>query len=514
MLRKGKVLHRNWKGSLLALACLILLLGGCGSTPAAEPLKEYEYTTEEIWYSEEQAQYSFRADMEHTEAEYADYFFQPSVEREERSACIRATEQILSALEGIERKPEIYVFSEDNYDSRYITEGKLFQTVRAWQSADYAADVLLTAYGEFSHYGLAYGYGTLLCGEGTEQKIEPFLSKPSDVLDLNRLCFDEAFVSEEERAMVRAVACDFAASYVSEHGETMLQKLLSTSDTEIGMEVVRDALVNYYSANGVEYTPSEVRYGYGGVSFDYIVFSELGTFYLSKDWSDANEEANPLVSEGFLHQNYTDTKRFYETNLRQMAQYRELFALNHDTGDLSILFLHSRSLPQTSFYQSATNRIYVQNVDSLMHEYIHALTQPRTSMELWETEGFARYFSYRYDAYGIAFLNQDYNNLVDSAAADYVREYQSRIGRPIDMAVDYEKLENIAVWSRSYTDPNASYVAGSSFVQYLVKRFGERAVIDFVYGDGVPLPYAYEELVADWSEGIERTCQSYGKYEK
>lgn len=497
-------------GAAAVLMALPLLLSGCAQTPVAEQTKEYEYTVREVRYSEEQALYSFCVDMEMTETEYASYFFSPSVERSERSACIQVTDGILSALQ--ESGIELYVFAADSYDGALITENKLFQTVRAWQTTEYAADVLLTVYGGFSHYGLAYGYAAFLQEEQSQQKVELTSLDDLNVLDLNMLSFNEAFVSERDRAAAQAIACELVNTYVTEWGETALQELLSASDTSEGMEKACEALRLYYASNGFDYTPSTVRYGYGGVSFDYTVLSEYGTFRLGKAWSDLHAEENPLVTDNFLHEDYASTKRFFETNLKQMEQYRELFSLDDYQDALDIIFMHSKSLPTTSFYQSGTNRIYVQNVDSLMHEYIHALTQPRTSMASWETEGFARYFSYRYDEYGIAFLNQDYNNTIDSAATSYVREYLSVIGRDIDMAADYGELENIAVWSRSYTDPNASYVAGSSFVQYLVGQFGERAVIDSVYGNGAPLPRAYDELVGEWNEYIEQTCRSYGKY--
>lgn len=98
------------------LAAVPLLLSGCAQTPAAEEPKEYEYTLREVRYSEEQAQYSFRMDMEATETEYASYFFAPTVEQAERRACIQATDQILSALQESDAAPEFYVFTADRYD--------------------------------------------------------------------------------------------------------------------------------------------------------------------------------------------------------------------------------------------------------------------------------------------------------------------------------------------------------------------------------------------------------------
>ena len=80
------------------------------------------------------------------------------------------------------------------------------------------------------------------------------------------------------------------------------------------------------------------------------------------------------------------------------------------------------------------------------------------------------------------------------------------------MAKDYTELENIVVHSRSFTDPNKSYVTGSSFVQYLVKQYGEEAVISSIYGNGDPLPKTYAELVKEWNRYIEVNYKDYSKY--
>lgn len=280
------------------------------------------------------------------------------------------------------------------------------------------------------------------------------------------------------------------------------------------MEKLNIALREYYSNNGLDFSPSVVRYGYGGVSYDYIVESDLAAFYIKNDWVDENQDLNPLVTENFLHSNYADVKDFFEINLKQMSQYQTLFALDDYNNDLQILFSNIKNLSRYSFYRNDTHTIYLKNVDSLMHEYIHALTQPDGTMESWETEGFSRYFSYRYDRYGIAFLNQDYNNTPESAATQYVHEYLEVIDRPIDIAVDYLELENIAVYSRSFTNPNSSYVAGSSFIQYLVNQYGEECVIQHIYGSGDALPKKYPELVQEWNRFIEETYQAYSKYNK
>ncbi len=483
---------------------ILLLLCGCADK------RSYEYYTQEITYSESAVQYGFRVDMACTETKYARYYFEQTVDEAERTLCIEATDKILERQAALGLQPEIYIFTEERYPDTSVVENKLYTSVQDWQTVEFATDVLLAAYGAYSHYGSAYGYANFICDE---QIADSAFKTPdsTDACDLNLLCFDTAFTSDSDVATARSIACNFVQAYIAANGESALQELLSDSKTSDGARSVSDALADYYKDNGFNYVPSDLRYGYGGHSFDYVVATDLGVFYIKKDWVDMHAEYNPLITDGFLHSDYAETKAFFETNLAQMKQYQELFALDYYNNDLSIIFANT-SLSQTSFYQSNTHTIYLKNVDSLMHEYIHSLTQPKYSMQLWEAEGFARYFSYYYDFYGIAFLNQDYNNSPDTPELKYIHEYSAAINRPIDIAKDYQELENIAVYSRSLTDPNKSYATGSSFVQYLLKQYGEKAVINSIYGNGDPLPKTYAELVKEWNEFIEANYSNYSKY--
>ena len=82
------------------------------------------------------------------------------------------------------------------------------------------------------------------------------------------------------------------------------------------------------------------------------------------------------------------------------------------------------------------------------------------------------------------------------------------------MEKDYCELENVAVYYFGFTDPNKNYLTGSSFVQYLVKQYGEEAVINSIYGNGNALPKAYAELVKEWYEYIEANYANYSKYKQ
>jgi len=490
---------------------LMIILTSCSVIPdmqeATTPLGR-TYVSADITYSEPTAQYAFRLNMDTTETEFAKYFFEESIENKDREACIEATDKVLSNQNLESSVPEIYIFSQDRYDYKLISNHKLYSSLQEWKSVEYITDVLLVAYGETTHFGTAFGYANYLAKSYSWSSYDGEFSSPSvgDIMDLSYLCFDEDFATADDVASAKGIACDFIESYVSQHGEQTFQQLLATPSKSI------DALAAYYKENGVSYTPSSVQYGYGGKKYDYLVYSDYGTFYIGKDWVDMCAEQNPLITDGFLHSNYAETKAFFETNLKQMKQYQDLFNLDDYNNDLDIVFSNPISASKFSFYQTVIHRIYLYNVDSFMHEYIHSLTTTNTSMASWKVEGFARYFSYYYDFYGMPFLNQDYNNSPSTPERKYIHEYLATINRPIDMAKDYRELENLAVYYFSFYDPNENYLAGSSFVQYLVKQYGEESVINSIYGNGNPLPQTYTELVKEWKEYIESAYMGYSKY--
>lgn len=81
------------------------------------------------------------------------------------------------------------------------------------------------------------------------------------------------------------------------------------------------------------------------------------------------------------------------------------------------------------------------------------------------------------------------------------------------METDFTEIENIAVYSRSYYGPNCSYVAGSSFVAYMVSQLGEDEVIDMIFSEQGVEQSMYEEMVDDWTSYIKANYGDYSKYE-
>ena len=246
-------------------------------------------------------------------------------------------------------------------------------------------------------------------------------------LDLNILCFNQDFVSQKDIDNSKKVSAAFVSDYIDAHGIDKFHKLLISSGTVEGADIFSRELSQFYAKNNIDYLPSTVLYALGGHSYDYIAKCRYAEFYIENGWYDENNKLNLLTYENFLHQNYADVKKFFEINSEQMGKYQLLLGFEEYNNDLKVYFSNSKRLSQYSFYQRGKHSIYLMNVDSLMHEYIHSVTvENNPSDSGWSVEGAARYFSYKYDYYGIAMLNADYNKPSSGKETLYVQEYKEK----------------------------------------------------------------------------------------
>lgn len=480
---------------------LLILLSVLLCTPAMAE----NTVAQTITYSEAYG-VSFRLEVDRVATGRAVYLFAPAVGLDVRSECIVQTELLLERAD-VRIAPEICVIDEARFSGIQIDGHRLYVNPMDWDSVEYAALLFQTAAGEYSHYGLAYGYASVLLGQGGAFVL------PEDTVacDLNLLCFDEMFVSSADVQAAKQLSCAFAAEFIAAEGEDAYLRLLGESATAQGMNSVSAALCVYYARHGLDVQPASLRISYGGSAYQYRVRSEQAEFWIGREWRDANHALNPLVSENFLHDCYGEVRQFFQVNEKQMKQYCQLFCIEETDTSLQVLLPNPLRGLSNSCYQSSEHRILLLNVDSLMHEYIHALTRLVGTDSLWKTEGFARYFSYYYDMYGIAMLNEDYNHPADTAQARYVHEYLAQVGRPIDMAEDFGEIESIIAYTRDYQSPNVSYASGSAFMHYLVKRYGANSVIRHVMED-VPFDASLTRLTEDWKQWLQECYSGYTKY--
>lgn len=481
----------------IALFLIIFMVGlvGCNST-ATETIM-YDYTTWSIDYAD--GSYSFQYEMDNLQTMHAQYYFTSNITDSERRSCVEATEQILGEFVTLEELPTICVLE---IEDSYISDHTLYLSPQDWCSIDFTTKVLLAASGQCSHYGLAYGYANMLCDRfgWSGSSLGKFATTDeSAIYDLNYLCFDNDFSSESNIATAKSVSADFVITYISEVGEDIFQHMLLDSDTTTGMENVANALSNYCEKNGQIVEISTVRYGFGGVSNDYIVSSDYALFYVCKDWTDQSAEYNSGISKNFLHEKYQDVRDFFIINLEQMRQYQELFALNSYDNDLTIIFTNSTTHGNVSMYYLSGHIIYLKSIMDFTHEYIHSLTIPSAISDLdnWSSEGLATYFAGWYDFYSRDFLNHDYNS------ASYLEPLRTKLGRPLDVVSDNDEILNYTAHYEDYVDPNKNYLSGASFVSYLVDQYGVDNVVQYLFGSGEPLPKSYTGLVNDWLEYLD-----------
>ena len=481
------------------LFLLAFALWGVGCANLQRSQVTYDYTTQVVYYAD--GSYSFERELDYLDAMHAQFYFDTTIDDSQRRACVEATERILGEIERLEEEPVICVL--DTIET-YISENTLYVTAQNWCAVDYTAMVLLAASGQCSHYGSAYGYANLLCDRfGWETGKAEQISAPNvdDTHDLNYLCFEYAFTQENDIAVARSIACDFASSYIDEHGEDSFQQMLLNSDTTAGMDLLANELEQYYAGRNLDVEVSTVRYGFGGTSNDYIVVSDYAVFYICDDWKDELAGINPLISENFLRQDYAEVRQFFEINIGQMNQYQELFALDSYNNDLDIFFTSSITHGNISMYYLNHHAIYLKSIADLTHEYIHALTIPAAvnDLETWSSEGVAAYFAVWYDWYSRDYLNQDYNS------ASIIDVLRNKLGRPLDVEVDNDEILSYLAYTKGYDDPNKNYLSGAAFVSYLVSHYGVDSLVQYLFGSGEPMPKPYNALVNDWLCYLEST---------
>lgn len=486
-----------------------------------------EYTTSYFTNPDDFKLHSVTTKMETTGVGNRLYGFMPEISAEERIGCIEATEVMLGRI-GFDGNLSIYVYtSEACNDSFYIDEKDKGNTLLVyetdWQSPEYVAGLLLATCGRYSNYGINYGYADYLCENVWKNKsvnTTSELNAEYNGYDLNLLCFDEDFVTVDEIKEAKEIAEAFTRDYIDKNGEASLRELLKKSGQPGTCGEFNDELGKWYNDNGFEpnNSLSEVLYTYGGYSYQYIVYNRYAVFYMTRDWQDAVYEENPLLTADFLHNNYEETKKFYEINTEQMKQYKELFDLESDVMDVPVLFKNGKNSSTTGNGVGNGKKcdIYLTTVNSLMHEYIHALclpTSPSNNVR-WTIEGWARAFDMRFNYYSYDFLTMDYNKAATDNDKHILREYIEKIGRPIDMKTDYRDVDNLRVYEAEMYDPDYSYESGASFVYYLCDTYGERKVIDYVcvnHDLTTVTDKTYEELVEDWKNDMEERYSVYQK---
>ena len=483
---------------------------------------ERTYAKESVLYSEPMG-LSFQKDLEKTRTDYAAYYFEAAVSEEERNACIETTDRMLSCIDAALPVFEVVVLEPRESYGVAVTENRLFLPVQQWDSVDYLAKVLLSGYGEWGNYGLAYGYADYIyrkaglegegisVGEGDGDSFLP-MSAP-ELYDLNLLCFEERFSSAGDVEAAKNNACLFVKEYLSAHSEEEFLELLASSGTLEDAAGAGEALEGFYAEKGVECSLSSIRFQYGGLTLDYAAACEYACFHVTRDWQDLLWELNPIVSENFLHEDYGEVKEFFECSERQMGQYQELFGFDSYDSSLLIRIEEYSFTAQGGVYLGGKHMVYLRTVNTLMHEYIHSLMfgRFRDWETKWKVEGITHFFDNKYNVYVQELLNEYLNSgeYLTDGEKEWIPKYIDFIGRPVNVQTDYQDIEDFWVYYEGLRNPNATYYSGASFVGYLVEQYGEQEVIAYILSDNeynAEWEKSYDKLVQDWNQYIEEKC--------
>lgn len=492
---------------VLVLCILLQVLTACNITD-----KEYDFEEKNFRFVETYGdRLIYDSNAYYIETEHACYYFDNAISRVDMNTCIRNSEEILGYINAA-NKINIYIISD--YSEKYCTNYSLYCGNVNYKTIDYIADILLASYGEFCNYGLTYGYANYIAKQlEWDYEAENDIPDTSNnsIYDLNLLCFDSQFVSENDVIACKTLSIKFVNNYIYTTDETSFINLLIASSSTAFQTQFTTALTNWYKQNEIVHTPSIIKYAYGGETHEYIAYSEYATFFIRKDWTEFFH--TDLIDANFLHMNYSEIKNYFETIVMEMHSLQEFFSFENYDNTLAVIFQNI----DTSYYMgTAQHRIYLDSLNSLMHEYFHSISLPYCRLEQWVVEGSATWYSLYFDTYGLDILNYVYNNLDEFNIKDtdfgYVEKYIEYIDRKIDFDTDKVDLLNLFVYTNNIYNPNNNYISAASFIGFLISQYGEETVQNYLFshnGEYVPLDKSFYELIEEWKTYIKTTCSIY-----
>lgn len=449
------------------------------------------------------------------ESEYAIYHFDTAIDESRRNECVYYSDELLSRI-GLEEKSEILMMS--GYSGAWVQDGMLYLGDMDFSSADYGARLLSLACGGFANYGAAYGYAEYVavsCGWQQSRAYELNLSD-SAARDLNFLCFNEAFVSAEQVSLNSDIASVFVADYIAENGEEAFVGLLKSSGDPNTVDIFNDELSAWYSAHGLDYTPSDIIYCIGGEYHDYWAKSIYATYYLPVEWY--NSMLSEIITDkSYLHDNYDDVKFCFETNTYQMEYLQDYFGFDSYQGNVDVEFQNTRGSGMDFRYSV----IRLWCLDDLMHEYIHWILRDYirfTGSDYvdWLDEGYTEYVAATcpnvYRNAGLLYSAKYGNPTYDTQRGDWFKLFQEIVGDESDPYVCWEKRwDLITYYFDEYTGSGAGLI--TSFPTYLINKYGIDAFKDYALLTGNDIPgWDIGALKDEWRAYIEELYAGYPKY--
>ena len=485
-----------------------------------------EYKSEKISFSEKKSDFedfSVSRQMRTFSVNGRTYCFDTNIQEADCTERIRFTEELLIKA-GITRAFRICFYNVVKMKHTYVENGSLYCRRGHMSDIDYLTAVLLAAYGEFVNYGMAYGYAGLLLGEEIPEASYP---EDWDYFDLNLLCFSPDFCDEEELNNNKAIALDFATAYVAQQGHEAYQDLLEKSGQLETAETARTALAEHYISHGVEPELSPLLYALGGTTYSHILRCEYATFYTERDWEEAHryytkdyktEDENDLLYDVLnCTTSYKASRNVFENFRMEMRQLQVLFDLYPYKNSVPVFLVNNVKMEEGGYYEPAKHQIYVGAIYIFEHEYIHSLTYSHLENRRirWIVEGLTQYYTERFSCYYLAAAKYEMDNrYLPGGSLNNKERFLDSLGRPFDPLLDIADVNSLDVYAYDATVFKSPYFAGSAFIDYLIKCFGERAVLDYflVHHDLSRLTdKSMDDLMLEWEKYLEERFKDYEK---
>lgn len=462
------------------------------------------------------------------------YYFLKTVKPETRADIIGKTEAALTALQAFGAQDAAYTIHvvRGAYEPR-VDGTTLYIGTACYSSGAYVTGTAELCFGEGLPYGLLYGVSceaaeSLGWEAGAYVPLADALNAMTGddriYLDLNYACFIPPYTDDAMQANVRTVARAFAAFLT--RGE---KAALLTAYTD---EAFADARSRFLVANGhAPYDGSElhgVAFHGGGDGSVRLRWDTVDARYVLDDgFEDFSRES---IGESPLNGNYGGLRS-------RILQFREILRyLQADLSPLSVreaptIWLETSSgvyksgynrLIAAAYYESGKNIIHLGTVDSLAHEYAHAMLDGYTT-ELVIEEALLYYYC---NILLPDHVNPMFAYIADAVAANdnpefaaFIEKLSTHLGHPVDfydredqLAIDDAQLVQSGMATRrtlfidTMDNKHSGYdtAARYSFMHYLMGQHGRDAVIRAV-AENAPAQLggaSWEALADQWSEHL------------
>ena len=217
------------------------------------------YKSDVIFYLEETSQLQVYG--EHTSYDGVNYAFEYTIPMEEREDCVKITSKLLNRI-GYKEPLSINVLETKKFgDNTYIADNVLYTYRQDFENVDYAAKIINVICGRYCNYGLSYGYANYLLKDLDYESIQTATLTDFDdkyLYDINVLCFNNAYTSEEQVSRVKTFSTSLVNEYVKNHGEDAFISLLSKTGDTADINGASKALNSIYSACAIDYKSTPI----------------------------------------------------------------------------------------------------------------------------------------------------------------------------------------------------------------------------------------------------------------